>query len=196
MIALDLRGHGRSLAGSAGFGLSRLADDLALLLEHLDLEGAVVVGHSMGGMTAMQFAAEHPDVLDQRVDGLVFVATRAHQVLPPYVVDGARHLVGRGQAMVDEGRQLPARANLTEQLARLAFGDHPSPKAVAQVAEMGRSMEHEALVPSVAGLLVSYHFDVPASPAIILAAGACYLFSIVGGPQGGLLRAARRVRPA
>lgn len=153
VIALDLRGHGGSRAGSAGFGLSRLADDLALVLEHLDLTEAVVVGHSMGGMTAMQFCAEHPDVLDQRVDGLVFVATRAHQVLPPFMVDGARHLVGRGQAMVDEGRQLPARANLTEHLARLAFGDHPSPRAVALVAEMGRSMEHEALVPSVAGLL-------------------------------------------
>lgn len=153
VISVDLRGHGGSRAGTAGYGLSRLADDLALLLEQLDLVDAVVVGHSMGGMTVMQFCAEHPDVLDQRVDGLVFVATRAHQVLPPYVVDGARHLVGRGQAMVDEGRQLPARANLTEQLARLAFGDHPSPKAVAQVAEMGRSMEHEALVPSVAGLL-------------------------------------------
>ena len=49
---------------------------------------------------------------------------------------------------------------------------------------------------SVAGLLVSYHFDGPASPAIILAGGACYLFSIVGGPQGGLLRATRRARPA
>jgi zinc/manganese transport system permease protein len=49
---------------------------------------------------------------------------------------------------------------------------------------------------SVAGLLVSYHFNVPASPAIILAAGACYLFSIVGGPQGGLLRTPRRLRRA
>ena len=41
------------------------------------------------------------------------------------------------------------------------------------------------LFSSVAGLLVSYHFNVPASPAIILAAGGCYLFSIVGGPRGG-----------
>jgi len=49
---------------------------------------------------------------------------------------------------------------------------------------------------SVAGLLVSYHFNVPASPAIILAAGVCYLFSIVCGPQGGLLRAPRRSRRA
>ena len=49
---------------------------------------------------------------------------------------------------------------------------------------------------SVAGLLVSYHFNVPASPAIILAAGVCYLFSIVCGPLGGLLRAPRRPRRA
>ena len=52
------------------------------------------------------------------------------------------------------------------------------------------------VVASVAGLLVSYHFNVPASPAIILAAGVCYLFSIVCGPQGGLLRAPRRPRRA
>ena len=49
---------------------------------------------------------------------------------------------------------------------------------------------------SVSGLLLSYHFNVPASPSIILAAGACYLFSIVGGPQGGLLRASRRAHRA
>lgn len=49
---------------------------------------------------------------------------------------------------------------------------------------------------SVTGLLVSYHFNVPASPAIILAAGGCYLFSIVCGPYGGLLRAPRALRRA
>ena len=50
------------------------------------------------------------------------------------------------------------------------------------------------LFSSVAGLLVSYHFNVPASPAIILAAGGCYLLSIVGGPRGRLLR--RAILPA
>ncbi|WP_459616124.1 metal ABC transporter permease [Bordetella sp. 2513F-2] len=40
---------------------------------------------------------------------------------------------------------------------------------------------------ALAGLLVSYHADVPASPAIILAAGAIYLFSVLTGPHGGLL---------
>ncbi len=38
----------------------------------------------------------------------------------------------------------------------------------------------------VGGLLVSYHYNLPASPAIILAAGAMYLASVVCGPQGGL----------
>lgn len=37
------------------------------------------------------------------------------------------------------------------------------------------------------GLLVSYYYNLPASPAIILAAGLAYLISVVCGPQGGLL---------
>ena len=52
VIAVDLRGHGESAVGSDGLGISRLADDLATLLTALDLRDAVVVGHSMGGMTA------------------------------------------------------------------------------------------------------------------------------------------------
>lgn len=153
VIAVDLRGHGTSKAGMAGYGIGRLADDLAALLIGLDLHHAVVVGHSMGGMTVMQFCGAHPDVLAERVDGLVFVATRAHQVLPPYVASGARAVLARGQRMVSEGRPLPARAEVNDRAARLAFGDHPSKKAVHLVGEMGRSMAPEALVPSLAGLL-------------------------------------------
>lgn len=153
VIAVDLRGHGTSVAGSAGYGIDRLADDLATLLVGLDLHDAVVVGHSMGGMTAMRFAGQHPDVLAQRVAGLVFLATRAHQVMPPYVDGAARALVGRGQAILEGGGTLPQRATITTSLARLAFGDHPSRKAVGIVAEMGRSISPEALLPSLAGLL-------------------------------------------
>lgn len=51
-----------------------------------------------------------------------------------------------------------------------------------------------AVVSSVAGLLVSFHFDVVAAgPAIILVAGAAYLFSLVFGIEGSLL--ARRRPP-
>jgi len=52
-----------------------------------------------------------------------------------------------------------------------------------------------AWLASYVGLLLSYHFNLPASPAIILSAGTVYLCSVVGGPHGGLfhtLRARRR----
>lgn len=153
VIAVDLRGHGTSRAGSGGFGIPRLADDLATVLTELDLHHAVVVGHSMGGMTAMQFCGDHPDVLAERVDGLVFVATRAHQVLPPYVDRGARRLVAQGQTILDAGQALPSRATVTTQAARLAFGDRPSRRAVEIVAEMGGSMDPASLVPSLGGLI-------------------------------------------
>jgi pimeloyl-ACP methyl ester carboxylesterase len=153
VIAVDLRGHGRSTAGTDGYGMSRLATDLATLLEGLDLHDAVVVGHSMGGMTAMQFCGDHPDVLAERVAGLVLVATRAHQVMPPYADRVARALIGRGQRLIDAGGTLPARATVSTRAARLAFGDRPSRKAVGIVAGMGQSMEPAAMVGSLAGLV-------------------------------------------
>ncbi|QXC60351.1 alpha/beta hydrolase [Aquihabitans sp. G128] len=153
VIAVDLRGHGSSRAGSDGYGIPRLAADLATLLVGLDLHDAIVVGHSMGGMTAMQFCGDFPEVLAERVAGLVFVATRAHQVMPPYVDRLAKRLVGSGQRRLDGGRELPARAAVNERIVRAAFGDRPSKKAIAVVAEMGRSMDARALIPSVDGLI-------------------------------------------
>src|SRR5690606_17339350 len=44
------------------------------------------------------------------------------------------------------------------------------------------------------GLLVSYYTDVPASPAIILAAGAMYFVSVSVGPRGGVVQAIRQAR--
>lgn len=49
-------------------------------------------------------------------------------------------------------------------------------------------------VASYVGLLVSYYTDVPASPAIILAAGAVYFVSVSVGPRGGVLQAVRQSR--
>lgn len=153
VIAIDLRGHGESTAGTEGYGIPRLAADLATLLESLDLRDAIVVGHSMGGMTAMQFCGDFPVVLAERVAGLVFVATRAHQVLPPYLDRVGRLLVAQGQGRLDGGRGLPFASSSTP-VVRAAFGDRPSGRAVRLVADMGRSMEPAALMASVGGLLV------------------------------------------
>jgi zinc/manganese transport system permease protein len=47
---------------------------------------------------------------------------------------------------------------------------------------------------SVAGLLLSYHASVPASPAIILSAGALYLASVLCGRHGSIAASAIRLR--
>ncbi len=49
------------------------------------------------------------------------------------------------------------------------------------------------MVSCVAGLLVSYHAALPSGPAIIFAAGAIYLFSVIFGTRGAI---AARVRPS
>ncbi|AIQ91266.1 manganese transport system membrane protein MntC [Methylobacterium phyllosphaerae] len=50
-----------------------------------------------------------------------------------------------------------------------------------------------AALASVSGLSLSYQYDLPSGPAIVLAAGALYVASMMVGPRGGLLR--RLVRP-
>ena len=65
LITWDNRGHGRSEApdGQEHYSIPHFADDLRALLDHLGIERACVVGHSMGGYTTIAFAIEHPERL-------------------------------------------------------------------------------------------------------------------------------------
>ena len=80
--ALDQRGHGLSARAPelADYSRDHMAGDVAAFIEALGLDRPVVVGHSMGGMNAMTFAAAHPDALR----ALVLV-----DVGPEVSVDGA-----------------------------------------------------------------------------------------------------------
>jgi pimeloyl-ACP methyl ester carboxylesterase len=80
VIAWDMRGFGKSPAGTAGASVEAAAGDLAALVEALDLHGAVIVGHSMGGMVLGRFAVDSPVVLKARVGGLVFLSTSARSL--------------------------------------------------------------------------------------------------------------------
>ena len=63
--ALDQRGHGHSdrAAELSDYSRDHMADDIRGFIERQSLDRPVVIGHSMGGMNAMTFAAEHPDQL-------------------------------------------------------------------------------------------------------------------------------------
>ena len=59
VIAHDRRGHGRSSQPWEGNDMDTYADDLLVLFQHLDLQNAVMVGHSTGGGEVMRFLGRH-----------------------------------------------------------------------------------------------------------------------------------------
>jgi len=73
LVTIDARGHGRSSLGQTPVTALRMADDLAEVLDHLGVTGAIVGGASMGGCIALQFAGSHP----QRTLGLALMDTTA-----------------------------------------------------------------------------------------------------------------------
>ena len=75
VIAFNQRGCGASTAGSGGYGLSRLINDLLETLSARDVRDAVLVGHSVAGMVVMEAAITRPEELAARVAGLVLVST-------------------------------------------------------------------------------------------------------------------------
>jgi len=71
-VALDMRGHGTSDAPrNNDYAINGLANDVAAVADELQLDRFVLVGHSLGGMVAADYAGRHPE----RVAGLVLLAT-------------------------------------------------------------------------------------------------------------------------
>jgi non-heme chloroperoxidase len=59
VIAHDRRGHGRSTQTGDGHDMNHYADDLAAVVEHLDLNDVIHVGHSTGGGEVVRYLARH-----------------------------------------------------------------------------------------------------------------------------------------
>ena len=57
VVAHDRRGHGRSTQTGDGHDMDHYADDLAAVVEHLDLHDAIHVGHSTGGGEVAHYLA-------------------------------------------------------------------------------------------------------------------------------------------
>lgn len=62
VTAVDLRGCGRSGCPDGGYHIRDFADDLAPFCDRLEIEKPVVVGHSLGGMIAVELAARYPSL--------------------------------------------------------------------------------------------------------------------------------------
>ncbi|MGZ4325975.1 MAG: alpha/beta fold hydrolase, partial [Solirubrobacteraceae bacterium] len=60
VIAVDLRGHGESDAPSERYTVRLFAEDLASTCTQLGIERPAVIGHSLGGLVALDFASAYP----------------------------------------------------------------------------------------------------------------------------------------
>lgn len=71
VYALDLPGHGGSIKSIDNPGIGTMVDAVVQLLDHLSIDKAHLVGHSMGGLVSGQTAIDHPD----RVASLTLICT-------------------------------------------------------------------------------------------------------------------------
>jgi pimeloyl-ACP methyl ester carboxylesterase len=78
VITPDLRGYGASPKPEGDYSMRTMADDILALMDRLNLEKAIVAGHSMGGYITLAFAKAYP----QRLSGVGLVATQAAADLP------------------------------------------------------------------------------------------------------------------
>jgi non-heme chloroperoxidase len=105
VIAHDRRGHGRSSQTSDGHDMDHYADDLAQLMEHLDIGNAVHVGHSTGGGEVVRYIARHGS---SRVAKAVLISA-----VPPLMVKTPANPGGLPKEVFD-GLQTQVATNRTQ----------------------------------------------------------------------------------
>jgi non-heme chloroperoxidase len=77
VVSIDWRGRGRSDRPSTENDLDGVVEDIAELIQRLDLDGAVVIGSSIGAIFATELALRHPEVVTGvvSVDGTAYWAS-------------------------------------------------------------------------------------------------------------------------
>lgn len=96
VIAHDRRRHGRSGQSWHGNNMDQYADDLAQLLDHLDVKEATMVGHSTGGGEVVRYIARHGQ---ERVARVVLIAA-----VPPLMLKTEKNPRGLPLSVFDEVR--------------------------------------------------------------------------------------------
>jgi pimeloyl-ACP methyl ester carboxylesterase len=138
-VAYDKRGHGRSGERASGYDYDTLADDLAEVMERLDLKDVVLVGHSMGPAEIVRYLSRHGSA---RVSRLVLISPALPFMLKtldnPGGIEAATFETRRQQWTQDMPKFLAenARAFVTPQT---------SAETVAWIADMGAQASLKAL---------------------------------------------------
>ena len=85
VFIVDARNHGQS-PHSDDFNYDAMADDVYEFLLQNDIVDPIILGHSMGGKTAMQFAMNYPNKLEKLI--VVDIAPKAYPVHHTTIIEG------------------------------------------------------------------------------------------------------------
>lgn len=161
-IAFDRRGHGRSDRPSTGYDLDSFADDLAALLRHTGVEGATLVGHSLGSVEVAHYLVRHAQ---QRVVRAALVSTMLPCLIrsddnpegvPAQAVDAAaaKFRADRPKALADQAQAFFA-SHLNPQVSpamidwMMGLCLRPSPWAVLKGQEVVRTADLRDTLPKI-----------------------------------------------
>ena len=143
LVFYDLRGHGLSQPkGDSDYTIRTLGDDLLRIMDEVGLDEAVVVGHSVGGMIALDVCRRHPELLGSKIAGLVLLNT-THRPGAETILGGATvakvervsrrpfDALGSRAGQLDALRKVIKPSNTIFMAVSLAaFGPHASAKQV------------------------------------------------------------------
>lgn len=186
LVVYDHRGHGRSgLPATGDLSLEALARDLdAVLGATAPAGGAILAGHSMGGMVALAWARAFPEAVGERVRGLVLVDTTSADVFGGMLPGAARRVAAAFQGAQEAAmRALVGRSGTLDALRRssgalgylgvraMGFGPDPSPSKVAFVERLLDATPTEVwtgMMPALAGLDVSTVLGAITVPTLVV----------------------------
>lgn len=125
-IAHDRRGHGRSSQPSHGNDMNTYADDLAKLVDALDLHDAVLVGHSTGGGEVARYIGRHGT---KRVAKAVLIGA-----VPPIMLKTSANPDGLDISVFDEirAKTLADRSQFFKELSAPFYGANRAGSKVSQ----------------------------------------------------------------
>jgi pimeloyl-ACP methyl ester carboxylesterase len=124
-VAIDLRGHGRSRPPAGGdYSIAALADDVHAAADFLGLARIVLIGHSMGGAVAVEYAGRHPErvagllLLDPASDAHAMPEAAKHQLMASLEGEGYRAAIEEYWMPMLEPSPEPVRARVLDGLSR------------------------------------------------------------------------------
>jgi pimeloyl-ACP methyl ester carboxylesterase len=134
VVGLDLRGHGQSDVGDDALSLEVFVDDVAWLIDELGRGRAMVAGHSLGGVVALELAVRRPELVERiaMLDSIV--------AIPAHIEEAAQGL----SLMLDSPRFTETMSEFVENFLVTADTD---PALVRRVVDHMSAARPEVAIP-------------------------------------------------